>query len=158
MDNSLPDISPTDNSPQGTSPPTLFRFVARFARVRIGDSSRNRFASTAYFAQSQTTLFSCILFMRWMFRGGTTGVEHSGSNFLGGNIPVTTFSVSAWILHLRYLVQQSSIFLICALITPRKRNSCNICPLIITMDIARERIVSIIAFYNLLYLNEHNSI
>ena len=30
---------------------TLFRFVARFACVRIEDSSRNRFASTAYFAK-----------------------------------------------------------------------------------------------------------
>ena len=29
----------------------LFRFVARFARVRIEDSSGNRFASTAYFAK-----------------------------------------------------------------------------------------------------------
>ena len=47
----------------GLLPPTLFRLVARFARVRIGDSSQNRFASTAYFAQSQTTLFPCILFM-----------------------------------------------------------------------------------------------
>ena len=30
---------------------TLFRLVARCARVRIEDSSRNRFASTAYFAR-----------------------------------------------------------------------------------------------------------
>ena len=33
------------------SPSTLFRFVARFASVRIEDSSGNRFASTAYFAK-----------------------------------------------------------------------------------------------------------
>ena len=31
---------PPDTSPNDTSPPMLFRFVARFARVRIGDSSR----------------------------------------------------------------------------------------------------------------------
>ena len=31
-------LPPTGNSHQGTSPPTLLRFVARFARVRIGDS------------------------------------------------------------------------------------------------------------------------
>ena len=63
--------------PPGTSP-----FVAHFVRVRIGDSSRNRFASTAYFTQSQ---FPCILFMggvsegelpvRWSNR---RGIVHRG--------------------------------------------------------------------------------
>ena len=33
---------------------TLFPFVARFTRVRIEDSSRNRFTSSAYFAKSGT--------------------------------------------------------------------------------------------------------
>ena len=58
--------------PQEMYPPTLFRLVARFARVRIEYSSRNRFASTAYFAQSRTTLFPCTLFMGGMFRGGNS--------------------------------------------------------------------------------------
>ena len=50
----------TRYTPPGKSPPpcfsvvTLFRFVARFPRVRIEDSSRNRFASTAYFANPGT--------------------------------------------------------------------------------------------------------
>ena len=48
----------------------LFRFVAHFARVRIEDSSRSRFVSTAYFAQSQTTLFPCILFLGVSVREG----------------------------------------------------------------------------------------
>ena len=67
-----PEVSPLRVfQPWGdTSPPMLFRLVARFARVRIGDSSRNRFASTAYFAQSQTTLFPCILFMGGISRWG----------------------------------------------------------------------------------------
>ena len=57
--------------PQGMFPPektvlfwflaALFRFVARFARVRIEDSSFNRFASTAYFEKP-----------------GFVGREHSG--------------------------------------------------------------------------------
>ena len=64
----------TDNSLHVTSPPTLFQFVARFARTRIGDSSRNRFVSTVYFAQSQTTLFPCILFMGGMLWGGNNRV------------------------------------------------------------------------------------
>ena len=64
--------------PQGMFPPTLFRFVARFASVRIEDSSRTRFASAAYFAQSQTTLFPCILFMGGMLRGGMFRGEYSG--------------------------------------------------------------------------------
>ena len=55
--------------PKECSPP-MFRFVVRFSRVRIEDCSRNRFASTVYFAQSQTTLFPSILFMGGMFRGG----------------------------------------------------------------------------------------
>ena len=46
----------------------LFRLVTRFAPVRIEDSSRNRFASTAYFAKP-----------------GTFPGEFSGE----GNIPVT---------------------------------------------------------------------
>ena len=56
-------------SSQEYSPPT-FRFVARYARVRIVDSSRNNFASTAYFAQSQTTLIACIFFMGGIVCGG----------------------------------------------------------------------------------------
>ena len=45
---------------------TLFRFVARFALVRIEDYSRNWFTSTAYFIKPGT--------------------------FRGGNIPVTKLS------------------------------------------------------------------
>ena len=71
-------------------PPTLFRFVARFARVRIEDSSWNRFVSTAYFAQSQTTLLPHAYFSwgecSW---GKTTGVEPSG-----GNIPFSLISAT----------------------------------------------------------------
>ena len=48
------------------APPTLFRFVARFARVRIRNSSRNRFASTAYFAWGGN------------FRGGSQGWKIPG--------------------------------------------------------------------------------
>ena len=47
----------------------FFRFVARFARVRIEDSSGNRFASTAYFAKPG------FVGGGGMFRGETTGVE-----------------------------------------------------------------------------------
>ena len=75
-----PERSTPVYSPKEYSPPTLFRFVARFACVRIEDSSRNRFTSTAYFAQSQTTLFPCILFMGGMFRGG----NNRGGTFRGG--------------------------------------------------------------------------
>ena len=64
-----PDTSPLDTSPNVTSSPMLFRFAARFARVRIGDSSRNRFTSSAYFAQSQAKLFQCILFIGASIRG-----------------------------------------------------------------------------------------
>ena len=58
----------------------VLRFLARFARVRIGVSSRNRFASTAYFAESQTTLFLCILFMGGISWGGIVreGIVHGG--------------------------------------------------------------------------------
>ena len=66
----LPERSTPVYSPKEFFPPTLFRLVARFDRVRIQDSIRNRFTPTAYFAQSQTTLFPCILFMGGMFRGG----------------------------------------------------------------------------------------
>ena len=60
--------------------PTLFRLVARFARVMTEDSSRNSFASTVYFAQSQTTLFPCIpTFHGEMFRGG----NNRGATFRG---------------------------------------------------------------------------
>ena len=45
-----PERSTPAYSPKKCSPPTLFRFVSRFARIRIGDSSRNRCASAAYFA------------------------------------------------------------------------------------------------------------
>ena len=74
--------------PQGMFPPTLLRFVARFAHVRTEDSSRNRLASTAYFAQSQTRLFPGILFMGGMFgvgnnRGGTFRGEVSGGEYSG---------------------------------------------------------------------------
>ena len=57
--------------PSRFSAATLFRFVACFACVRIENSSRNRFASTAYFAKP-----------------GTFPGEFSG----GGNIPVTFFT------------------------------------------------------------------
>ena len=76
MANSLPDISLTGNSPPLSRhfTPTLFLFVVRFARVRIGDSSRNRFASTAYFACGEG-------------RGGTSGGgnrgEHRVETFVG---------------------------------------------------------------------------
>ena len=53
----------------------LFRFVAHFTRVRIEDSSGNRFASTAYFGKSG------------FVTGETTGVEPFGGG--GGNFPVT---------------------------------------------------------------------
>ena len=57
----------------------LFRFVARFARVRIEDSSGNRFASTAYFAKPG-------------FVGGEcSGGKQPGWNLLGRNLPVTDF-------------------------------------------------------------------
>ena len=71
-------ISPHGHFPHGTSPPTFFRFVGRFAHVRIGDSNRNRFASTAYFAQSRTTLFPCILLMGGSVRGEVPGGESAG--------------------------------------------------------------------------------
>ena len=67
-------------TPPVYSPPTLFQFVARFAGVGIEDSSRNRFA--AYFAQSQTMLFPCILFIGGMFRGGTFRGGIFGSPYL----------------------------------------------------------------------------
>ena len=72
---SLPGKLPRNVPPRYITPgnvpyPTLFRFVARFARVSIEDSCRNRFTSTVYFAQSQTTLFLFILFIEGMFRGG----------------------------------------------------------------------------------------
>ena len=81
-------IFPTERFNPVYSPSTVLRFVAGFARVRIENSSRNRFASTAYFAQSQTTLFPCILFMGGMFRGrnnwsGTFRGEFSGGEYSG---------------------------------------------------------------------------
>ena len=79
-------------SPKECSLPMLFLFVARFARVRIEDSSRNRFVSTAYFVQSQTMLFPCILFMGGMFRGGNNRGGTFRGEFSGRNIPVTVFS------------------------------------------------------------------
>ena len=42
-------VPPRYIPPRNVPLPTLFRFEARFARVRIEDSSRNRFTSTAYF-------------------------------------------------------------------------------------------------------------
>ena len=50
----------------------LFRFVARFARVRIEDSSGNKITSTAYLAKP-----------------GFVGRECSGRKQPGWNIPVT---------------------------------------------------------------------
>ena len=78
-------------TPPRFSVATLFQLVARFTRVRIEYSSRNRFASTAYFAQSQTTLFPCILFMGGMFRGGnnrggTFQEEFSGGEYSGHHL------------------------------------------------------------------------
>ena len=63
--------SPTENFPLPRfSVATLFWFVARFARVRIEGSSRNRFAWTAYFTNPGT------------FRGEFFGRgEYSGHRF-----------------------------------------------------------------------------
>ena len=44
----LPERSTSVYSPKKCSSPMLFRFVACFARVRIEDSSRNRFVSKVY--------------------------------------------------------------------------------------------------------------
>ena len=74
-----PERSATVYSPKECSFPMLFRFVARFARVMNEDSSRKSFASTAYFAQSQTTLFPWIIFLGGMFRGG----NNRGGTFRG---------------------------------------------------------------------------
>ena len=75
--------------------PNVVPVLARFARVRIEDSSRNRFASTTYFAQSQTTLFPRILFMGGNNRGGTFRGEFSEGNFperiFRGNFPGEIF-------------------------------------------------------------------
>ena len=97
--NSPWNVPPLNIPPRKCSPLTLFRFVGRFACVRIEDSSRNRFASTEYFLQSQTTLFPCILFMRGMFRGGNNrgGIfrgEFSGGEYSGPRnfTPIFIFS------------------------------------------------------------------
>ena len=50
------------NSPHGTSPPTFFRFVARFTCVRIGDSSRNRVASNCIFHAKPDNVVSMYTF------------------------------------------------------------------------------------------------
>ena len=49
-------LPPGKSSHPRFSVATLFWFVARFARVRIEDYSRNRFASTEYFAKPGTFL------------------------------------------------------------------------------------------------------
>ena len=56
--------------------------------------SKNRFASTAYFAQSQTVLFHFHAYFSWgeCSGGETTGLEPSGGNFPGGKIPVTVIT------------------------------------------------------------------
>ena len=60
----------------------LFRFVARFARIRIENSCGYRFASTAYFAKPGYVGGECS-------GGKEPGLEPSGGNFPGRNIPVT---------------------------------------------------------------------
>ena len=61
---------------------TLFRFVPRFARVRIEDSSRNRFASTAYFAKPGT------------FQGEfSVGGIFRSPNFIRWNLSVTEINM-----------------------------------------------------------------
>ena len=69
---------PWGNTSAPPPPPTLFQFVAHFARVTIGDSSRNRFASTAYFAWEKTS--------GGEKPGGNTGVETSGGESTGHRI------------------------------------------------------------------------
>ena len=69
----------------------LFRFVARFAHVRIEDSSGNSFTSTAYFAKPG-------FIGGGMFRGETTEMELSWGNFPEGNISVTNSLGLQWLL------------------------------------------------------------
>ena len=75
-----PERSTPVYSPKECSLPTFFRFIARFARVRIEDSSRNRFASMAYFAKKPDNVVS----MHTFHGGNVPGVEPSRGNFLGG--------------------------------------------------------------------------
>ena len=56
----------------------FFRFVARFARFRIEDSSGNKFASTAYFAKPGFVGGEC---SGGNNRGGTSRGEFSGGEF-----------------------------------------------------------------------------
>ena len=101
-------ISPPENSPRKVPPryipprnvpprknrmffwflAALFRFVARFARVRIEDSSFNRFASTAYFAKP-----------------GFVGVEFSGGKQPGWNLPGGIFRGGICLEPIFFLIQ-----------------------------------------------------
>ena len=68
-------------------PPTLFRLVTRFARVRIEDSSRNRFASTHISRKARQHCFHA--YFPW---GECSGGERTGVEPSGGNIPVSLIS------------------------------------------------------------------
>ena len=73
--------------PQGMfPPPTLFRFVGRFARVRIEDSSRNRSRERHISCKARQRCFHAYFSCGECSEGETTGVESSGGNFPGGNI------------------------------------------------------------------------
>ena len=64
----------------------LFRFVARFARVRVEDSSGNRFALTAYFTKPG--------FVGGNVPGGNNRDGTFRREFSGGDIPVTVISTT----------------------------------------------------------------
>ena len=61
----------------------LFRFVARFARVRIEDSSENRFALMAYFAKPGFVGGNVPGGNNW---GGTFRWEFCGGEYSGHQI------------------------------------------------------------------------
>ena len=62
-------LPPGKSHPTRFSIATLFRFVARFATVRIEDSSRNRFASTAYFAKPVVQKFQSLNYLSLSTKG-----------------------------------------------------------------------------------------
>ena len=82
----LPERSTPVYSPKECSSSKIFRFVAHFARVRIEDSSRNRFA-LYYRHISRKAGQRCFhAYFSWGdYSGGeTTRVVPSGGNFPGG--------------------------------------------------------------------------
>ena len=80
-----PERSTSAYSPKECSPPTLFRFVAHFACVRIEDSG-NRFASTAYFAKPCFVYPWGEISGRELTVGEVTGGELSGRKLsMGGS-------------------------------------------------------------------------